>query len=153
HNPEKHKGGLNLTTREAALKGGEEGPVIAPKNADKSKLITVLSAAADPHMPPKKQLKPAEIDLLKKWIAGGAAWDQQALAKASAPREVKLGPIPVDLHAVYSIAVTPDGSHLAIGRCTNIQIFDLASTNTAPLVEWNAHSEIVRTLTWSADGK
>src|SRR5438128_2059213 len=65
HNPEKHKGGLNLTTRDSALKGGEDGPVIAPKKPDKSKLIDVLAAESDPHMPPKKQLKPAEIDLLK----------------------------------------------------------------------------------------
>src|SRR4051794_15079299 len=31
HNAEKHKGGLNLSTREGALKGGDEGPVIAAK--------------------------------------------------------------------------------------------------------------------------
>src|SRR4051812_33837066 len=151
HNPEKHRGGLNLTTREAALKGGEDGPVIAPKK--ESKLITVLAAEADPHMPPKKQLKSADIDLLKKWIASGAQWNAAALAKASQPREVKLGPIPETLRAVYAIALTPDGSHLAIGRGTNIQIFDLTSTNSAPQSEWSAHSEIVRALAWSADGK
>src|SRR2546423_14579995 len=53
HNAEKHKGGLNLTTRDAALKGSDDGPVITPKKPDKSKIIEVLNAAADPHMPPK----------------------------------------------------------------------------------------------------
>jgi WD40 repeat protein len=153
HNPEKHKGGLNLTTREAALKGGDDGEILTPKNPAKSKLISVLAAESDPHMPPKKQLKPAEIDLLKKWIASGAAWDQQALAKAAAPREVKLGPIPSSIHPVYAIAVTSDGSRLAIGRAANIETFDLTSTNTAPIAAWTAHGEFVRALAWSADGK
>jgi len=29
HNPEKHKGGLQLTTREGLLKGGDDGAVIS----------------------------------------------------------------------------------------------------------------------------
>jgi WD40 repeat protein len=153
HNAEKHKAGLNLTTRDTALKGTDDGPVIEPKKPDKSKLIGVLAADSDPHMPPKKQLKPAEIDLLRKWIATGAAWDQQALAKASAPREVKLGPIPSNLHAVYAVALTPDGSKLAIGRGTNIQLFDVPSTNNVPVADWAAHGDIVRALAWSPDGK
>jgi WD40 repeat protein len=153
HNAEKHKGGLNLSSRETALKGSDEGPVLTPRKPEKSKLISALAAEADPHMPPKKQLKPSEIDLLKKWIAGGAQWDQQALAKASAPREVKLGAIPGSLRAVYAIAVASDGSRLAVGRGSKIQIFDLSSTNAAPVSEWNAHDEIVRALAWSADGK
>src|SRR3954462_7200245 len=68
HNPEKHKGGLNLSTREGALKGGDEGPVIAAKKPEKSKLIEVLAAGADPHMPPKKQLKAVDVELLRKWV-------------------------------------------------------------------------------------
>src|SRR3954468_9220348 len=125
HNPEKHKGGLDLTVRATALKGGEDGTVLVPKKPEKSKLLQALAPDADPHMPPKKQLKPAEIDLLKRWVGAGAAWDQEALAKASAPREVKLGAIPQNLRAVYAVAVAADGSRLAIGRGTSIQIFDL----------------------------
>lgn len=153
HNPEKHKGGLDLTARSSALKGGDEGPVLTPKKPTKSKLIDLLAASADPHMPPKKQLKAAEIDLLKKWIAEGAKWDEKALANASGARDVKLGAIPENVRAVYAIAMTSDGAGLAIGRRNSIQVFDLTSTNTAPAAEWTAHSEFVRTLAWSADGK
>jgi WD40 repeat protein len=153
HNSEKHKGGLDLTTRSTALKGGDEGPVLVPKQPDKSKLLSSLDPKADPHMPPKKQLKPSEIDLLKKWIASGARWDEQALAKAAGPRDIKITALPQNVRAIYAIAMTTNGSHLAVGRGTSIQIFDLASTNTAPSAEWSAHSEIVRTLAWSADGK
>jgi WD40 repeat protein len=153
HNAEKHKGGLNLTTRETALKGGDDGTVLVARKPEKSKMIQALAADADPHMPPKKQLKPGDIDLLKKWIASGAVWDPEALAKASAPREVKLGAIPENLRAVYAVALTGDGSRLALGRGASIQVFDLSATNAAPLGEWTAHSENIRALTWSNDGK
>src|SRR5207237_6648262 len=56
HNPEKKKGGLILTSRDAALRGGDDGPVLVPNKPTDSKLVQVLSADADPHMPPKKQL-------------------------------------------------------------------------------------------------
>src|SRR2546428_9531435 len=57
HNQEKKKGGLLLTSREAMLKGGEDGIVVVPSNAAKSPLIEALKADAEPHMPPKKQLE------------------------------------------------------------------------------------------------
>ncbi len=152
HSAEKHKGGLNLETRATALKGANDGPVLIPKSPDKSKLISALSADADPHMPPKKQLKPAEIDLLRRWISAGAKWDVQALAKASQPRAVKIGPLPANLKAIYALALSTNGNQLAAGRGTNIQIFDLSTTNTSPTAEWSAHSEIVRSLAWTDDG-
>jgi WD40 repeat protein len=42
---------------------------------------------------------------------------------------------------------------LAIGRGATIELFDLSSTNNTPINNWTAHSEIVRTLAWSPDGK
>src|SRR3954467_8479293 len=66
HNPQKHKGGFVLTTRELLLKGSDNGPVLAPGQSSKSKLIEVLAPAAEPHMPPKGQLTADEIETLKK---------------------------------------------------------------------------------------
>ena len=37
HNPQKHKGGLVLTTRELLLKGSEDGPVIQPRKSSASR--------------------------------------------------------------------------------------------------------------------
>src|SRR5260221_11539442 len=54
HNDEKKKGGLRLTTRENALKGGEDGPVLAPGKVTDSLLARVILPESDPHMPPKK---------------------------------------------------------------------------------------------------
>lgn len=68
HGPLEHKGGLLLDTLAAALQGNEDGPVITPGKPAASKLIAALSADADPHMPPKKQLTGEEIATLRSWI-------------------------------------------------------------------------------------
>src|SRR6187397_2908310 len=68
HNAEKHKGGLSLESREAALKGGENGAAFVPGKAEKSALITSLAEDGDPHMPPKKQLADKYVDVLKSWV-------------------------------------------------------------------------------------
>src|SRR4051812_12233357 len=55
HNPEKHKGGLQMTRRDGLLKGSDSGPVLLEDKPAESLLLKVLAADADPHMPPKKQ--------------------------------------------------------------------------------------------------
>src|SRR6476659_10122736 len=79
HNAEKKKGKLLLTSREAALNGGENGAAVVPGDVSNSLMATVIAADADPHMPPKGQLTDDEIATLKAWINAGAEWDQSAL--------------------------------------------------------------------------
>jgi hypothetical protein len=67
-------GGLDLTSREHALKGGEGGPGIAPGKADESLL---LARVRDGEMPPPDKgprLTEAEVSALDSWIASGAIW-------------------------------------------------------------------------------
>jgi len=66
HNPEKHKGGLLLTSRELAIKAAMRAGAF-PRKSAASKMIEVWRRRAS-YMPPKAQLTAAEIDLLKKWI-------------------------------------------------------------------------------------
>jgi len=60
--------GLNLTTYQTLMTGGIDGPADTPGNPDNSLLIHKI-AGAQPHF---AQLTPQELDLVKKWIAGGA---------------------------------------------------------------------------------
>ncbi len=76
HNAEKHKGGLQLLSRGDALKGGDGGPVLVPGKPNESALFKALAPDADPHMPPKKQLSTNQIELMRRWIAAGAPWDE-----------------------------------------------------------------------------
>jgi mono/diheme cytochrome c family protein/cytochrome b subunit of formate dehydrogenase len=60
-------GGLNLSTYADALKGGATGPVITPKDAANSLLVTKQAAGGHPG-----QLTPEELAQVKQWIDAGA---------------------------------------------------------------------------------
>jgi hypothetical protein len=66
--------GLDLRTREAALKGGERGKAIVPGKPEESLLLRVVTGTAEPKMPPNGHLTLAEQTLLRRWIAAGAPW-------------------------------------------------------------------------------
>jgi hypothetical protein len=152
HNEEKHKGGLVLSSREAMLKGGENGPVLAER-IDEASLLKVLAPDADPHMPPKKQLSTNQITLLRRWIEAGAPWNADGLAKAAAPRSVIIGQAPEGYRPALALAMTPDGQKLAIGRGSKTIIWNLGATNFSILRELPPHVEAVRSLAWSANGE
>ncbi len=75
HNSEKEKGGLDLTSREAIIAGGDNGKVLQPGKAAASRLVQTLQPGADPHMPPKDQLSPRAIAALVTCVNDGARWD------------------------------------------------------------------------------
>src|SRR5262245_26583355 len=73
HGPDrsKRKAGLRLDTEEGRS-------ALVPGRPDASELIARITSA-DPHtrMPPAKSgrsLSPAQVDLLRRWVAEGAAW-------------------------------------------------------------------------------
>jgi hypothetical protein len=71
HSGPKPKGGLDLTRRRTALAGGKSGTAIVPGQPDDSRLWQYVDAD---RMPPKHPLSAADKELLRAWIAGGAAW-------------------------------------------------------------------------------
>jgi mono/diheme cytochrome c family protein len=148
HNAEKEKGGLQLTSRERALLGGDSGPALVPGKPEKSLIIKVLPADSDPHMPPKKQLSTNQIDLIRRWVQAGAPWDEAALARASAPRQVALASLPSSYQPVLAVAMSSDATRLAIGQANRILIYDIAGTNLTLLQEKEAHRDAVRALAW-----
>src|SRR5262245_52880369 len=71
HGSEKQKGSLRLDVREAALAGGESGPVIVPGKPDESALVEAIKWQAL-EMPPTGKLSESEISTLTEWIRLGA---------------------------------------------------------------------------------
>ena len=72
-----HRGGLNIDTREALLKGGHTGPAIVPGDPSKSLLLTLIrheGPSSEPKdMPPNKpKLSDADIQTVTDWIKAGA---------------------------------------------------------------------------------
>ncbi len=80
HGAAKQKGGLRLDARLDALRGGDNGPALKPGDPAGSPLLTrVNSRDPDEQMPPKgARLAAGEVDLLRRWIAAGAAWPDAA---------------------------------------------------------------------------
>ncbi|HEY3836150.1 MAG TPA: DUF1549 domain-containing protein, partial [Bryobacteraceae bacterium] len=68
-------GGLQLDTREHALKGGKSGPVIIPGDPAKSRLALAISYTdAKLKMPPSGKLPDSDVEALNTWIKEGAVW-------------------------------------------------------------------------------
>jgi hypothetical protein len=69
---------LRLDQRDGLFRTRDGVTVVAPGKPHTSELfLRIISKEEDEVMPPRKatrQLKPAEVDLLKRWIDGGAPW-------------------------------------------------------------------------------
>src|SRR4051812_14319247 len=68
HGDGKLRGGFDVRTPEATLRGARTGKVVVPGRPDRSLLLRLVEADGDPHMPPDKQLPPAEIADLTRWV-------------------------------------------------------------------------------------
>ena len=78
--------GLDLRTRESALRGGSRGPAIAPGRPEESLLYRMLEGirgqGRELRMPMgKSALDAAGIARIASWIRGGAAWPEHPLGQ------------------------------------------------------------------------
>src|SRR5438445_131852 len=92
HGPDarQRKAGLRLDVESNAKSARQSGAVaVVPGSAAKSELIARLRATDDGRMPPAesgKSLTPKQIDLLERWVAGGAKWaDHWSLTPIARP--------------------------------------------------------------------
>lgn len=80
HGPDsaRRKAGLRLDHRDAAIAQRDDAPAIVPGNASKSEAFKrIIATDADTQMPPvdsNLKLSAAEIELIKRWIDGGAEY-------------------------------------------------------------------------------
>jgi hypothetical protein len=84
HGDQKQKGGLNLTSRVAILRGGERGPAAVPGKPEESLLVKAVRQAGDLKMPPKGQLTDREVATLTRWVADGLPWPEAKVTAAPA---------------------------------------------------------------------
>ncbi len=153
HADAKRKGGLSLSSRESILQGGDEGPAGVPGKPDQSRLLMLVQPGAEPHMPPKKQLDPGQVRLLRDWIRSGMTWDQGFLDEEDAPEPVTLVPLPPGFSPALGVAVSPQGDRVAMGQGAVLTVRDLAQTNGPVFVQAEAHPEGIESVAWSPDGK
>ena len=69
--------GLDLSTREAILAGGNRGQAVVPGKAAESLLYKAITRAGDLQMPPgKKALSVDQVRIVGEWIAAGAPFSK-----------------------------------------------------------------------------
>jgi mono/diheme cytochrome c family protein len=87
HASEDPAGGLDLTTRQAALRGGESGAAIRPGDAARSLVYRKVAARK---MPPKEPLSADQVALVRAWVEAGAEWDTSLSAPSATAGEAGL---------------------------------------------------------------
>jgi mono/diheme cytochrome c family protein len=81
HGPAKQESGLDLTTLDAMLRGGDSGAALVQGDSTQSLLMSAIRHESL-QMPPDKKLEESEIDHLAQWISKGAIWPQGEVLRA-----------------------------------------------------------------------
>jgi WD40 repeat protein len=174
HNPDKKKGGLDLTSYAALLAGGGGGAVVDAGNPAGSRLWTCSSKKEEPFMPPEgAPLEAKDLTLLSKWIAGGLLQAKGSVARKSSKPKVDLafdaaagkptGPAarPVDVllepvvvtprtTAITALAASPWTSLLAVASPKQVLLFDTDTRELAGILPYP--EGYARSLKFSANG-
>jgi len=153
HNEDDYDGDFSVETFAAMMEGGEKGDVIAPGDADASRLMKFLRGETRRPMPPKDepQLTAAQVDLFQAWIDAGATGPQVdesiLMAKLEvpdiAPQSKRRGP-------VTAAEFSPDGTRLALADYTTVRIQDAATGKEVSLL--TDHPGKVNAVHFSPDG-
>jgi len=126
HNPKTFKAGLDLETYKGMRDGSDRGQVLLPGKPDESPLVLSPEGKKEPHMPPKKAKRkptPAEVAVLRAWVAAGAKDDSAAVRVAIPDIKPRL---PAK-DSVAALAYRSDGQLLAAGRYQTITLLDPSS--------------------------
>ncbi|MSU50474.1 MAG: DUF1553 domain-containing protein [Opitutus sp.] len=90
HGGEKTKVGLDLTTRDALLRGGESGAAVVPGRPETSLLYRMVTHEEEPGMPHKEDKLPAEaIQQIAEWIRAGVPYSRLLKKTEPAPASAK----------------------------------------------------------------
>ena len=117
HNPDKKKGGLDLSSYSAAMAGGSGGKIaIAGEGAD-SRIFLTATHSEEPFMPPKgDKLDKKQLTSIRAWIDGGLLETMDSRAKKSTQTRISFqsssdgkpeGPPPMPENLSVEPHVTP----------------------------------------------
>jgi WD40 repeat protein len=148
HHPGKLKGQLDLTTYDAAIKGGKHGALVKAGDPKSSVLMDEITGE-EPSMPKEGDpLSKEELALIEKWITQGAKDDTPASAKSLKPSEPPTYLVPP---VISALAWSPDGKVLAVSGYHEVLLHEVAGSNL--LARLLGESQRIESLAWSADGK
>ncbi len=158
HGPDKSKGRYRLDSFAALMKpGASRKPPVAAGDLANSHLHQLLvEKNADDRMPQDADpLSPAEIAVIRDWIASGGRFDGEDISSPLAsllsppphPPAPKAYPRPLPVSA---LAFSPDGAQLAVGGYHEITLWN--PINGALLRRVGGMPERIRALAWQPAG-
>jgi hypothetical protein len=175
HNPDKSKGGLDLSSFNSALKGGSGGKIVEAGDVG-STLISAVMQTSEKKMPPEgEKLSSDQIGILKRWIEGGLLENKSSAARKapkpkfetalrSDPAAKPSGPPPMPAHllleppvvtsrpaGIHAIAASPWAPLLAVTSERQVLLHhteDLELVGIFPFPEGNPFS-----LEFTPDGR
>lgn len=150
-------GRYDLSTLEGLLKGGKSGAAVVPGKPDESLLCKLVGRTGVPPMPPKDEepLTPAELALLRLWVAQGAKGGSGAATK----KAIALGALPTNLRTIGALALSADAKTLAVGQGARLFLYDPATGKLLrrladeQLKDGVAQMDLIHALAFSPDGK
>ena len=176
HNPDKKKGGLDLTSYAALMAGGSSGEIAVAGDPAGSRLYACVTKAAEPFMPPQGDgLAAPDLDILKRWIEGGLLDTRDGVArKAKKPAfsaqlaEVTLGkpdgppPMPENLllepvittrraAATAALASSPWAPVVAISGQRQVLLYNTDTLELAGVLPFTDGA--IESLTFSRNGR
>jgi hypothetical protein len=166
HNGERKEGDLDVTNYTNLMIGGGSGEVIEPGSADESYLFRLVTHEDAPEMPPGgTKIPDPQIEILRKWIDGGALENSGSVVKKRKPKKdysavssgdkrPEVEPVPSRLPvvpmlvaqrpaSVHSIAANPWSPYVAVSSPQQVLVYrtkDRALRGVIPFPEGQPES-------------
>jgi hypothetical protein len=144
HGPDENrrKAELRLDTKDGLFRTLDGITVVAPGKVKDSELVTrITSTDEEEVMPPRKavrQLKPAEIETLKEWVAQGAKWGRhwafEPMRKSAPPAGARPAGNPIDAFVLAKLqqanipALSPEAGKERLLRRVTLDLTGLPPT-------------------------
>ncbi len=159
HGAKKAEGGYRVDNYEELLKAGDSGePPIATSADQESELLRrIVCDDESERMPAESEpLSPAEIDLIKHWLASGGKFDGE---DASQPLSLVIPPVhyadPPEMYAnaipITATVFSPDGKLVITGGYHELLIWDMESAQLVRRIK-NLGQRVLA-LAFSPDGQ
>lgn len=145
HNPDKKKGGLDLSTYQGAISGGSGGKIAHTGDGGSSKIFTTTVQTEEPVMPPEgEKIEKKDAELIRAWVDGGLLENKSSKAKKAKKPSISLavidpqkrpeGPLPMPKDLLLEPVVVPQR-----GTVVN----DMEASPWAPLLAVTGQRQIL----------
>ena len=155
HASDEPEGNLVLETFDTLMKGGENGPAIAPGKSSDSLLVKLVQGfevdGKKKIMPPGKRakLKPEEIALIREWIDAGAKPPAQQLVKELIVPKIE--PKTTPRRSIHSLAYEPKARLIAVALPGEVELRNADSRTVVRTLK--GHRGHVNAVAFSKDGQ